>query len=246
MLIFNRIDELLGALLKFPNPFIAVQEPGRNLASEWMRENSGSLKKALRPLLLLNTPLQTYLEKRLPDRKLVNMINGVFPDGTTTFFGLGYFHLFRDYTYPENGIGAVPNALASLIEQMGGAILLGTRVAGILVREGVAAGIRLEDGREFTARNVISTADARQTFTGLLPQGSLPSSFLKKILKARPSHSAVNVFLGINAPVEDLNLQGCNHLFFMPDLDGIIEQERLTRPDYFSHVFAGDQRALLA
>ena len=232
----NRIDVLLGALLKFPNPFIAVQEPGRNLGSEWLRENSNALKKSFRPMLLLNTPLQTYLEKRLPDRKLVNMINGVFPDGTSTFFGLGYFHLFRDYTYPLNGIGAIPIALASLIEENGGTILVGTRVTEILVKGGNAAGIRLEDGREFAARNVLSTADARQTFTNLIPQGSVPSSFLRKLLKARPSHSAVNVFLGVNIPVEDLNLQGCNHLFFMPDLDGIIGEERLTRPDYFSHV----------
>lgn len=232
----QRIDELLGALLKFPNPLFTVQEQGKNSASDWFRENSSALKKAFRPMMLLNTPLQAYLEKRLPDQKLVNMISGVFPDGTTAFFGLGYFHLFRDYTYPLNGIGAVPIALASLIEEKGGTILVGTRVAGILVKEGAAAGIRLEDGREFTARNVLSTADARQTFANLVPQGSIPTSFLKKLLKARPSHSAVNVFLGVNIPVEDLNLQGCNHLFFMPDLDGIIGQERLTRRDYFSHV----------
>ena len=232
----RRIDELLGALLNFPNPLFTPKDLNKDLASAWFRENSTALKKALGPMLLLNTPLHEYLKKHLPDPRLVNLINEVFPDGTTTFFGLGYFHLFRDYTYPSGGIGSIPMALAGVVEQNGGMILTDAEVSRILLNNGNACGVSLADGREFRSGSVLSTADARLTFTELLPEGVIPGPFLKKMLKAKPSHSAVNVFLGINIPVEELNLQGCNHIFFMPDLDGITEDDRIDRADYFSRV----------
>jgi all-trans-retinol 13,14-reductase len=232
----RRIDELLGALLNIPNPLFAPKEEIKNLVSVWFRENSAALTKALRPMLLLKTPLHEYLKKHLPDPRLVNLINEVFPDGTTTFFGLGYFHLFRDYTYPAGGIGSIPKALARVIEQNGGTILTDAEVNRILLENGKACGVSLTDGRKFCSGSVLSTADARLTFTQLLPDGVIPGSFLKKMLKAKPSHSAVNVFLGINIPVEELNLQGCNHIFFMPDLEGITENDRIDRKDYFSRV----------
>lgn len=68
---------------------------------------------------------------------------------------------------------------------------------------------------------MLAAGDARRTFTRLLTPEAVPVSFLKKLLKAETSHTAFNVFLGLDLPVERLNLQGCGHLFYAPDLDGI-------------------------
>lgn len=133
-------------------------------------------------------------------------------------------------------MGAVPRALAEAIRTWGGEILLHARVDHIQLAAGRACGIVLADGREIRAPYVLAAGDARRTFTGLLTPEAVPVSFLKKLLKAETSHTAFNVFLGLDLPVERLNLQGCGHLFYAPDLDGITESDRLQRADYFSHV----------
>jgi len=230
----RRIFDLLAALLNFPGLFPEGQGGAR--PSSWLRENLGTLSRTPKVLSLMNTPLRQYVERRISDPHLANLLCDLFPDGTTAFFGLAYFGVFLDYHYPEGGIQAVPQALAEVIQGWGGEILLNAPVSRIQLASGRANGVALADGRELDARYVLSASDARQTFTRLLPPEALPGGFLAGLGRAETSHTAFNVFLGLDLPVERLNLQGCGHVFYAPDLQGITEEDRLTREDYFAHV----------
>lgn len=229
----RRIFDLLGALLNFSSLFGQSQD-GRS--PSWLRANLGTLSRAPQILGLLNTPLRRYIEQRIHSPALANLLCDLFPDGTTAFFGLAYFGVFLDYYYPEGGIQTVPQALAEAIRNWGGEITLNTRVERIRLSSGRACGVILADGREIDARHVLAASDARQIFTKLLPLESPPGDFMNKLLRAETSHTAFNVFLGVDLPVECLNLQGCGHLFYAPDLEGICEADRLSREDYFAHV----------
>ncbi len=231
----RRIFDLLGALLHFPGLFPDAAGEGGG-ASSWFRENLGTFARAPKILSLMNTPLRRYVERRIGDPHLANLLCDIFPEGTTAFFGLAYFGIFLDYHYPEGGIQAVPRALAEAIQGWGGEILLGARVERIRLESGRACGVTLADGRQIDARYVLAASDARQTFNKLLPPEALPGGFLAKLEQAETSHTAFNVFLGLDLPVERLNLQGCGHVFYAPDLQGITEEDRLTREDYFAHV----------
>src|SRR5262249_15801956 len=54
-------------------------------------------------------------------------------------------------------------------------------VAQIDVRNGKVRGIALEDGREIRAPIVLSNADPKRTFLGLVPNSELPGDFLRAI-----------------------------------------------------------------
>lgn len=231
------VYELLDAALCFPIPFFAPEGSFPEAQKAWFRQNGAALARLPRSAGLMRAELRPYLRRRLSDPGLVNLLSQLFPDGTSAFFGLGYFRMFLDYHYPAGGIQAIPNALADLVTACGGQVRLGARVEQVLVEGGQACGIRLAGGEEIRAGHVIAACDLRAALTGLTPPGvRLPSRFEARLRRAEVSHSAFHLFLGVDLPVERLALAGCQHVFYAPDLQGISEADRITRADYFSRV----------
>ena len=227
---------LLDAALCFPIPFFAPPGSGREAQKAWFQRNAAALTRLPRAAALMKTDLRSYLRRHLEHAGLVNLLSQLFPDGTSAFFGLGYFRMFQDYYYPSGGIQAIPAALAESLTASGGEIRLKTRVERVLLDGRQACGVRLAGGEELPAGHVIAAGDLRQALTHLLPPGILPPSFERKLARAQVSHSVFNLFLGIDLPAESLNLGGCQHIFYAPDLDGISEADRVERADYFAHV----------
>jgi phytoene desaturase len=79
-------------------------------------------------------------------------------------------HLEKEFGvhYAIGGVAAIARAMAGVIADQGGSLLLGAEADEILVRDGRAAGLRLADGTEIAADLVISNADAGHTYTRLL------------------------------------------------------------------------------
>jgi phytoene dehydrogenase-like protein len=86
-----------------------------------------------------------------------------------------------------------------------GIIRLGTNVAGILVRDGGAAGVKLDDGTEILAHSVVSNSDFKTTFLRLLDSGQIPSEWRLAVQRARQTDSILQVAVGINAEKADLS-----------------------------------------
>lgn len=70
--------------------------------------------------------------------------------------------------YAMGGVGAIARAMAQVIEDQGGTLILGAEVDEVTVAAGRAAGVRLLDGRVIPADLVISNADAGHTYDRLL------------------------------------------------------------------------------
>jgi phytoene dehydrogenase-like protein len=75
------------------------------------------------------------------------------------------------------GMGAISGAIASAGRAAGMQIATGAPVARILVRGGRATGVALEDGTELEAGTVLSGADPKRTFLGLVGKDELPEDF---------------------------------------------------------------------
>lgn len=71
--------------------------------------------------------------------------------------------------YVMGGTGALVNAMVKLMKQEGGSLLLNSPVEKILLKQGRAAGVRLEGGREIASDIVVSNADALWGYENLLP-----------------------------------------------------------------------------
>src|SRR4051794_6051958 len=79
--------------------------------------------------------------------------------------------------YVRGGMGAITRALAGAASDLGVEIRTSVPVAQVLVEDGVARGVVLEDGSTVRARTVLSNADPKRTFLGLCPPSALPAAF---------------------------------------------------------------------
>lgn len=95
--------------------------------------------------------------------------------------------------FAVGGMGSIPESLASALRSRGGAILLSAPVEKVLVRGGRATGVRLEDGRVFEARAVLSSADPKRTFLQLLEPDGIPAEFLEAIRRIKIHGAAMKV-----------------------------------------------------
>ena len=98
----------------------------------------------------------------------------------------------------RGGLSALGKAMAEAARGAGAEIRTGARVARVIVQEGRAAGVVLDNGEEIQARAVVSNADPRRTLLGLVDPIELDPGFLAKVrnYRARGTVAKVHVALG--------------------------------------------------
>lgn len=99
----------------------------------------------------------------------------------------------------RGGMGAISEALAASARAHGATIRTDAAVERILVRDGRAVGVVLQNGEEIKARIVVSNADPRRTFLGLVEERHLPEDFLGAIRGFRVEGCSVKINLALDA-----------------------------------------------
>jgi phytoene dehydrogenase-like protein len=106
--------------------------------------------------------------------------------------------VFRAWGFARGGTGALSQAIASAARMAGAEIQVNAPVAQVIVKEGAATGVALENGDEYSAKLVVSNADAKQTFLRLVESRHLPDDFLHDIRRFRLSSPACKVNLALD------------------------------------------------
>jgi len=112
--------------------------------------------------------------------------------------------------YPRGGSAEIAKKIIPTIERPGGRVLVRKAVQQILIENGKACGVIMENGDVIKARCVVSACGAYNTWKKLLPPTSVPHSIIEKIEKVGPSASIMYCFIGINGDSEELKLPSCN------------------------------------
>ncbi|TGD83917.1 NAD(P)/FAD-dependent oxidoreductase [Mycolicibacterium sp. CH28] len=90
------------------------------------------------------------------------------------FLGFAGVHRHLGVQRPRGGMTNLVTAFQAKLESLGGQVRLGSGVAEILVANGRATGVRLDDGTEIQARyGVLSAAAPQVTFGQLVPREQL-------------------------------------------------------------------------
>jgi phytoene dehydrogenase-like protein len=105
--------------------------------------------------------------------------------------------VFRAWGFAKGGNGSVSSAIAAAALEHGAEIRTGASVQRVLIRNGRAVGVGLENGDEIRSKLVVSGADPRRTFMQLVGAEHLPSDFAEAIgrYKFRGSSGKVNLAL---------------------------------------------------
>jgi phytoene dehydrogenase-like protein len=128
------------------------------------------------------------------------------PDAPGTAYVLAHHKLGNVEGHPKSwglargGMGGIAQALRRAAEHFGATIQTDAKVRRIVIRNGRAIGVETEDGKQFEARTVASTVDARHTFLKLLPSDALEPEFRRQVESIRSRGSA----LKFNAALDGL------------------------------------------
>jgi phytoene dehydrogenase-like protein len=97
----------------------------------------------------------------------------------------------------RGGMGAISQALAGALQGAGGEIRTNAGVERILVKNGRAIGVALDNGDELYSGIVVSNLDAKRTFTKVMEREDLPPGIFEKAenFKIRGSSGKVNIAL---------------------------------------------------
>jgi len=119
--------------------------------------------------------------------------------------------------------------LAASVERSGGEVLLRASVRRILVEDGRAAGVVLENGQRIEAPLVVSNTSLRETVDELVGAEHFPRRFRNRLARLTPSVSAFVVY---GATDLDLGQAGLGHeTFLYRDTDHEAAYQRVLRGD---------------
>ena len=213
---YLRVDAELKAIARYLQPFFLEPPPdlmasGLGRAAEVARlaqrfwRMSGKEGAAL--IRFMAGSLAEFLDRHFEavETKRLFLGNNVYgkhggPYDAGSTLGL-LFHLMsggedgvQGFTgHVIGGMGSITGALAQAARDRGATILTGAAVAAITIRDGAAAGVALADGRTFQAPVVLSNADPKRTFLGLIDRSALDDDFRKDIAAIRMAGPAAKV-----------------------------------------------------
>jgi phytoene dehydrogenase-like protein len=201
---FLSLEVRLSALARHLEPFFMQSPPDLELGGfAGLRELLGFALRFRRlrgrefaDLVAFATgSLGEFLDRSLesPHLKSLVLANSLYgkhggPYDPGTLFGL-LFHLLgggqearQGYVgHVLGGMGAITAAMAAACSSAGVELRTAATVRQILVRAGRAEAVLLEDGSEIAAHVIVSNADPKRTFLGLVPVEELDPEFVAAV-----------------------------------------------------------------
>ncbi|HET8866400.1 MAG TPA: phytoene desaturase [Gracilimonas sp.] len=125
------------------------------------------------------------------------LLVGGNPFDTTSIYAMIHY-LEREWGvhYAMGGTGAIVNALEKLILEQGGKIQTEAEVDEILIKNGKATGVRLKNGEQFEADEIVSNADVAFTYKNLINPKHRKKYTDRKIGRTKYSMSLFVIYFG--------------------------------------------------
>ena len=124
---------------------------------------------------------------------------------------------FRAWGFQRGGTGEVSMAIARSAQHFGAEFKTESEVNKVIIKNGKAIGVALENGDEYQADIVISALDPKLTFLKLIDKNELPSDFTRDIKNFRIRGSSGKVNLALDGLPDFTSLPG-----YGPHLRGAI------------------------
>ena len=100
--------------------------------------------------------------------------------------------------FVRGGIGAIPEAIAASARAQGAEIRTNAPIARIVVRDGRARSVVLDNGDEIAAPVIVSSVDPKLTFLRLMDTAELPPEFADRIRDFRCEGTSCKINLALN------------------------------------------------
>lgn len=149
--------------------------------------------------------------------------------------------------FVRGGMGAISQSIAAAAQAAGAEIRANAPVSQILLNESEAGdraiGVLLRDGEEIYARNIISCADPKRTFLGMVGAEHLPDDFAKAVRDIAMKGCSMKINLALDGLPNFKALPGSNlqphhktTMHICPDIDYVEhawDDSKYGRPSQF-------------
>ena len=106
---------------------------------------------------------------------------------------------FRSWGFSRGGTGAISNAIGDAAVEAGVEIRKEASVSRIIIKNGAAKGVALENGEEIYTDIVSSSVDPNLTFLKFIESRELPADFLEEVRRYKYRGSSGKVNLALDA-----------------------------------------------
>ncbi len=128
--------------------------------------------------------------------------------------------MFDGGYYPDGSIQAFADILVERFKEFGGNVYFSCQANRIKIKNNKVEGVEVEKKGIFSAKYVISNADATQTFLALTGKEFVNKDMLSKLKKLEPSLSMFILYLGISKSFDSQNnLCPNTNTWFLPYYD---------------------------
>lgn len=124
-------------------------------------------------------------------------------------------HYMNGGFYPVGGSSEIFKTIAPSIIASGGQILVGAEVKEILVENGVAKGVIMQDGKTIKSNTVVSGVGVHLTFKKLLSaEAKQKIGFVNDALNIPQSFGHLSLYIGLKHTAQELNLPKANYWIY--------------------------------
>ena len=208
----DRYVELVYKVARSVPRFFAGQALPPGLA----RAYAGVRERFVPPETLQTT--REVLESLTQDQELIGVLTGQWgdyglPPSEASFMMHASLakHYFAGGNYPVGGSWKMAATIVPVIRAAGGEVFTYAKVKQVLIEDGRAVGVVMDNGDELRAKQVISSVGARLTFGKLLPEAERAKhGYEEKLSHVRASFSSLTLFLGFKGSAKELELPKTN------------------------------------
>jgi len=123
-------------------------------------------------------------------------------------------HYYDGGYYPRGGAHRIPRAYIKQLKRKGGSIRLSTPAKRIILENGRAVGVELEDGEQVRATTVVSNADPHMTFNKLIGRENFGSRFRRRLDRTEYSVACFSLFMATELDLRSMGIDSGNYWYY--------------------------------
>ncbi len=147
---------------------------------------------------------------------------------SNAYFTTSQFSRDEDKGIPRGSMGAITQALAASVRDLGAEIRTRTPVQEVIIEDGEARGVRLANGEEIRSFIVVSNADPKRTFSTLVDSQFVDEATKSKIKRWKTNANCVKFLAAMSEPLDLTRFLGDNY-----DRDQIVNVSIGPSVEYF-------------
>ena len=202
---FTKVSPYLFPILQLPIPSLKM------LFHFWKIYRRLGYREMLDMVRLLLTPTRQFLDERFESQEAKALLSpwafhlGLSPDcaggATFSFLESAADHL-NGLALSKGGVGNLIKAMVSVLEKGGTRFILGQRVKEIVIKKGVAVGVKTADGRTYRAKKAILANVTPRQYVELVNEKDLPEKFVSRCKTYQFGPGTLMIHLTTNQPLQ--------------------------------------------